>query len=217
MNNKYYKHSRITERKFRLIVKNFAKDVNASNTAEEIGLTRKSVNTIFLKIRRRMYEYTRKTPPLHLGRFKTPDCSFLVGSDISSSSLRMKDESIVFCAFFGNRTIQTDIIYASDPTVFRKLEIAIQNTRDCNIQDFGFSDSRFNEISSLYYGFPAFHLYYEKSVKQFRDFAKPRLKKLRGIKEDKLILHLKECEWRFNNSEEFLYQFLLELLRKNPI
>src|SRR5687767_12100157 len=125
MNNKYYKHSRITERKFRLIVKNFAKDVNASNTAEEIGLTRKSVNTIFLKIRRRMYEYTCKTPPLHLGRFKTPDCSFLVGSDNSSSSLRMKDEPIVFCAFFGKRTIQTDIIYASDPTVFRKLEIAI--------------------------------------------------------------------------------------------
>src|SRR5687768_6893598 len=116
MNNKYFKYSRITEQKFRLIVKNFAKDVNATNTAEEIGLTRKSVNTIFLKIRRRIYEYTRKTSPLHLGRFKTPDCSFLVGSDISLSNLRMKDEPIVFCAFFGEKTIQTDIIYASDPT-----------------------------------------------------------------------------------------------------
>jgi transposase len=30
-------------------------------------------------------------------------------------------------------------------------------------------------------------------------------------------LHLKECEYRFNNRNESLYRELLKLLRKNPL
>ncbi|MDJ0623088.1 MAG: IS1595 family transposase, partial [Desulfocapsaceae bacterium] len=30
-------------------------------------------------------------------------------------------------------------------------------------------------------------------------------------------LHLKECEFRFNNRDEDLYKLLLSLLRKNPL
>lgn len=217
MSNKYYWHSRLPEKKFLLIAKNFAEDTSATETAEKSGLTRKSVNDIFLKLRRYIYEHCQSVACLQLREFKNPDCNFVVSSEISLYSPKQKGTPIIFCALFDERTIQTEVIYASEPIVFRKLEIAIQNTRNRNIQDFGFSDTRFNEISLLYYGFPSYYLDYGKSVKQFRDFAKPHFKKLRGIKEDKLLLHLKECEWRFNNRDNNLYLLLLEMLGEKPI
>lgn len=51
--NRYYRRSRISERKFREIIKYFALDLTANRTAQLIGLTHKSVNQIYLKIRLR--------------------------------------------------------------------------------------------------------------------------------------------------------------------
>ena len=33
----------------------------------------------------------------------------------------------------------------------------------------------------------------------------------------KFILHLKECEFRFNNRHNNLYHILLKLIRNNPL
>ena len=54
-------------------------------------------------------------------------------------------------------------------------------------------------------------------IESFWSFAKLRLAKLRGIRSDYLILHLKECEWRFNHRNEKLHLLLLKELRKNPL
>jgi transposase len=54
--NRYYRRSRILEWKFRLLVRYFALDLPAANAALLTGLTRKSVNVIFLKIRERIAE-----------------------------------------------------------------------------------------------------------------------------------------------------------------
>jgi len=41
---------------------------------------------------------------------------------------------------------------------------------------------------------------------------------LKGLKKN-FLLHLKECEFRYNNgnNSEILYQKLLKLIRKNPL
>ena len=52
--NRYYRCSKISERKFRQLVRYFALDLTASKTAQLTGLTRKSVTVIFLKIRERI-------------------------------------------------------------------------------------------------------------------------------------------------------------------
>ena len=52
--NRYYKHSRITEAKFRQILRCFALDLTATETAELTGISVRSVNSIFLKIRKRI-------------------------------------------------------------------------------------------------------------------------------------------------------------------
>lgn len=43
--------------------------------------------------------------------------------------------------------------------------------------------------------------------------------KFMGIKKENFILHLKECEFRYNikSQKGNLYQILLKLIRENPI
>jgi transposase len=52
--NRYYRRPRISEHKFRLLVRYFALDLCAADVAVLTGLTHKTVNAIFLKIRRRL-------------------------------------------------------------------------------------------------------------------------------------------------------------------
>lgn len=54
-------------------------------------------------------------------------------------------------------------------------------------------------------------------IESFWSFAKRRLQKFNGIPKHTFLLHLKECEWRFNHRHEDLYQALLKLLRTHPL
>jgi len=49
------------------------------------------------------------------------------------------------------------------------------------------------------------------------DISKATLHKWVKQFKDNSVLHLKECEFRFNNRNEDLYQILLQKFRKNPI
>ena len=61
--NRYYRRSRIAEKKFREIIKYFALDLTANRTAELTGLTHKTVNQIYLKIRQCLAEESQGQSP----------------------------------------------------------------------------------------------------------------------------------------------------------
>ena len=44
-----------------------------------------------------------------------------------------------------------------------------------------------------------------------------RLVKFKGMNKNMFELHLKECEFRFNNRKHNLYKILLKIFRKNPL
>ena len=56
-------------------------------------------------------------------------------------------------------------------------------------------------------------------IENFWGYAKHRLAKFKGIKKGNFLLHLKECEFRYNTktTQENLYQKLLKLIRENPL
>ncbi|HUE82511.1 MAG TPA: IS1595 family transposase, partial [Pyrinomonadaceae bacterium] len=55
---RYYRHSRISESKFCELIRYFSEDRSATEVAKLTGLTRKSVTTIFLRLRQRIAEYS---------------------------------------------------------------------------------------------------------------------------------------------------------------
>ena len=50
-------------------------------------------------------------------------------------------------------------------------------------------------------------------IESFWSFAKRRLTKFNGIASDKFILHLKECEFRFNYRNQNIYDKMLQIIK----
>src|SRR3989440_11708200 len=61
--NRYYRCSKISERKTRQVIRFFAHDLTASKTAELTGLTRRSVTVLFVKIRQRLAQECERASP----------------------------------------------------------------------------------------------------------------------------------------------------------
>ena len=54
-------------------------------------------------------------------------------------------------------------------------------------------------------------------IENFWGLCKSRLTKFRGIDKQTFILHIKECEFRYNHRHENLFNFLLKNFRKKPL
>ena len=74
--NRYYRRSRIGEAKFRLLVRYFALDLTATDTAELLGLERKTVTGIYLKLRRRLAEAALREHPWTAGEVEVDESYF---------------------------------------------------------------------------------------------------------------------------------------------
>ena len=74
--NKYYNRSRISEAKFRQLVRLFAQDLPACDVASLIGLEGKTVNSIFFKIRTRIAQECERQSPLTTGEVQVDESGF---------------------------------------------------------------------------------------------------------------------------------------------
>ena len=64
LKNKYQKFSKITEPQFRQILRLFALDLTASDTAKLTGIGVRSINSLYLKLRRRLADEREQQTPL---------------------------------------------------------------------------------------------------------------------------------------------------------
>lgn len=61
--NRYYQRSNIAEKRFRLLIRYFAMNLSASQTALLSRISRRTVNAIFLKIRLRLFVACQSASP----------------------------------------------------------------------------------------------------------------------------------------------------------
>ena len=238
MNNKYYWHGRISERKFRQLVRCFAEDKTAAETASETNLDRKSVNNIFLRIRRRILEASLKNRPhLSVKGLKTKKPYFVAESEAECKKYSTKYKSSVLVVLFESEIFRFDIIYAESDETFGEIH-KLADLRNKRIANSGFYDILGKPLR-VYDGdakIPRRMHFTNYPVNLFIYFLW-RIKKFRGISPEKIILHLKETEWRlnkistnlklgqaprdeiklFNKVSKDLYDELLETLRNNPL
>ena len=76
MKKKYVIHSRITEAKFRQIIKLFSLDIEASKVAKLVGVSRQSINKLFLAIRIGIGEYCEAESPIDKGEIEGDESYF---------------------------------------------------------------------------------------------------------------------------------------------
>ena len=118
--NRYYRRSRIAEKKFREIIKYFALDLTANKTAELTGLTHKTVNQIYLKIRQRLAEESQRQSPFY-GEVEVDESYFGARRVKGKRGRGAGGKTIVFGVYKRNGKVFTEIV----PDVQRKTLQAI--------------------------------------------------------------------------------------------
>lgn len=187
--NKYYRRSRLSEEVFEEILVSFTEDLTARQTERLTGVSIRSVNDIFIKLRRLIAYH----------------CEL----DWKSQMIDNRDEIKVTrrafercCKIEGHKIIVL-VLNEYRNRIF--LEIA--------------EDARKNEKSSAAKSragqfMTGFALQEQRN--EFWAFLKNRLQKFRGIADRTFYLHVKETEFRFNHRERLLDKLKL-MLEQNPL
>jgi len=223
MKNKYVYRSRISEPKFREIVKLFSLDLEADQTAQITGISRNTINKYYKTFRERIVHVCNQNSPFS-GEIEVDESYFGARRVRGKRGRGAYGKTIVFGLLKREGKVYTEIV----PDVKAKtLQAVIRGRVDINsvIHSDGWRgynglvDIGYDKHFRVHHGQNEFvrgksHI---NGIESFWSYAKIRLVKFRGIDKKSFNLHLKECEFRFNHRGEDLYKLLLQIFRKEPL
>jgi transposase len=223
MNNKYANRSKISEAKIRQIVKLFSLDLNASQITQITGLNRNTINRYLNEIRARIADFCERQSPFS-GEVEVDESFFGARRTKGKRGRGAFGKTIVFGIFKRNGKVYTEIVpdcrRATLQAVIRgrvSLESVIHSDgwRGYN----GLVDLGYKKHFRVNHGQDEFvqgksHI---NGIESFWGYAKTRLFRFRGMSKTTFHLHLKECEFRFNNRGEDLSKLILKILKKYPL
>ena len=222
--NKYYNRSRITEHKFREVIKYFCADLTAEQIAFFAHLNRNTINKILALIRARILELSKLQSDPLVGQIEVDESYFGARRVKGRRGRGAKGKIIVFGLLKRGNKVYTEIVDDCSAATLQKIikgktsinsVIHSDGWRGYN----GLVDFGYKKHFRVHHGKDEFvrgnsHI---NGIESFWGYAKTRLNKFRGMDKSKFELHLKECEFRFNNRKQNLYQILLAEFRKRPL
>ena len=222
MKNKYVKRSKISEAKFRQIVRLFSLDLDAGQIAAITGLNRNTVNRYLVGIRTRIAEFCEEASPVS-GQVEV-DESYFGGRHSGKRGRGADGKVIVFGLFKRNGKVYTEIVPDVKAKTLQSIirgRVSIDSVIHSDrwrgydgLVDVGYEKHFRVDHGKGEYASGSSHI---NGIEGFWGFSKTRLSKFRGIPKSHFYLHLKECEFRFNYRSEDIYFLLLKIIRINPL
>ena len=221
--NRYAKRAKISEAKFRQLMRYFAYDFEAKTVAALTGLNRNTVNRYLTRIRTRIAEFCEQQSPVR-GEIEV-DESYFGGKRIKGKRGRgAYKKTPVFGIFKRGGKVYTEIVPDCAKTTLQAI-IRGRVDPDSVIHSDGWRgynglvDLGYKKHYRVNHGADQFvdrkcHI---NGIESFWAYAKGRLTKFHGIANSTFYLHLKECEFRFNYRNKNLYKLLLKMFRDNPL
>lgn len=212
--NRYYSHARISEEKLLQLVHYFARDCSATEAAELSGMTRKSVTTIFLKIRRRMAQECERNSQLLAKEVRASEkCGPVASSRTPIFGLIVREEK-VYTAILPDPlgvTLRAMIHGQTDPQTVSLSDgwRGYDGVFDVNYPKYLRVNHKVKQWAPV--------INNSGVIDDFWRFTRSRFQKLNGVARHTFYLHLKECEWRFNMRHVDLENELLKVLGENPL
>ncbi len=221
MENKYFKHSHISEAKSRQVVRLFCEDMTATQIASLTGLNRNTVNRLLTHIRQVIAVYCEAESPLS-GEVELDESYFGARRVRGKRGRGAHGKTIVFGLLKRQGKVYTQIVpNVSRATLKQIVQAKVES--DSTIYSDGWKsydglvDWGYKRHYRVNHGANEFargrsHI---NGIENFWGIAKVRLTKLRGLRQDHFNLHLKECEFRYSMRHEDMYHALLKILRKD--
>ena len=184
MKNKYYRRSRIAEKSFEMVIQNFAYDSTATKTALLTKVSVRSINTIYLNLRKRIaqeldneWQLVKKHHKKEVKTSRRP----------VQRPCKLEGQKILVLVF-SQHEHQVHLDVVSDA---RKNKPALSSRKKAvpiNAQ---------NEVAEQLW------VYLDKRLANFR-----------GLSEDTFELHIKETAFRFNHQDDLNQKLLFMLERE---
>ncbi len=193
-----------------MIIRYFAHDLPASKIAELSGISRPTINHLLLKLRTRIAQVCESSSPLS-GEVEVDESYFGARRVRGKKGRGAGGKTIVFGILERHGKVYTEIV----PDASKKqLQSAIrgQVAVDSILHSDGWRgynglvDMGYKKHFRVHHGEHEFargncHI---NGIESFWSYAKRRLAKFNGVPRQTFLLHLKECEFRFNHREEDL-------------
>ncbi len=225
MKNRYKKVAHFSEGKFRQVLKCFALDLTASDTAVISGLSRNSINKIFLQLRQRLLAlaHAQGHETKAFGVFECDESYFGAKRVRGKRGRGAAGKTPVFGLLKRNENVYVTIVENCSRSELlpiikgQVLEGSTINTDGWKAYD--------GLVVNGYDHYRVFHSDNEfargkchvNGIESFWSFTKRRMAKFNGLTDQMFYLHLKESEWRFNHRNDNIYKILLRELRKNSL
>jgi len=220
--NKYARRSRISEAKIREIVRYFAADLTALQTAQLSGTNRNTINRFYRALRERILLACEAQRPM-FGIIEVDESFFGARRVKGKRGRGAYGKTVVFGVFERDGQVYTEIVSdCSKPT----LQGIIRGKVDASAVINSDGWRGYNGLVDLGYGhYRVDHSKDEftrgrvhiNGIEGFWGLAKVRLSKFKGLPKHTFHLHLKETEWRYNHRHSNKYKTLLTYLRENPV
>jgi transposase len=224
MNNKYFFRAKISDTKFRIVLRLFCLDIEAKKVAEFTGLNRGTINNIFHKLRERIAEICETESPFENGEIELDESYFGARRVRGIRGRGAKGKTPVFGMLKRGDKVYVQIVKNCS---MRELLPIIKGKADTN--SVVYTDGFKTYDGLVNYGYKKHYRVkhgenefangnnHINGIENFWGLCKVRLAKFRGMNKNNFYLHIKECEFRYNFRNQNLYLFLLNELRKNKL
>jgi hypothetical protein len=215
--NRYVKRSKISEAKFRELVRYFALDLDAHKIAALTRLNRNTVNRYLLRIRERIAEHCDSASPVEGGIAADASRPGVKGAEGNGG----RGATPIIGIFQRGGSIYTGFVMEGNGKAPQengrgRIEPDDILRPDSWLGYAGEADEG-RAVSRPGKNGTANGSRNLDAVRSFRNYARRRLAKFRGVPGSTFYLHLKECEFRFNCRNRSIYLVVLKLLRENPL
>ncbi len=211
------KFNRLSKYKIKKIIQCFSMDLTATATSELLKLNRKTINNYFTEFRELILENSIQQEQKELGIFELDESYFGAKRVRGKRGRGAAGKTPVFGVLKREGKVFVSIVSMCSredlmPIIQGKiLEGSTIHTDGWKAYD-----------GLILNGYTHYRVYHHENefvrgkshvngIESFWSFAKRRLAKFNGLTDEKFILHLKECECRFNFRNENFEQFLIEI------
>ncbi len=207
-------YNRLSRYKIKKIMRCFCEDITATSASKILGINRNTINAYYNEFRLKLFEYSLEESIQELGEFELDESYFGAKRIRGKRGRGVAGKTPVFGLLKRSGKVYVTVVpnCSKDelmPIIQGKiLEGSIVHTDGWRAYD--------GLILNGYNHYRVFHHENEftkgkshvNGIESFWSFAKRRLAKFNGLSNEKFILHLKECEVRFNYRNDNFLQLL---------
>ena len=214
------RYNRLCHRKVSAIIRCFCEDLTATVTSRLVGVSRNTINSYFNEFRQLIFNECLKENQQEFGEFELDESYFGAKRIRGKRGRGAAGKTPVFGLLKrGGKVFVSIVQNCSKGALMPVIQGQILEGSTVHTDGWKAYDGL------ILNGYDHYRVYHSENefargkchvngIESFWSYAKARLAKFHGYNAEKFVIHLKECEFRFNHRNENLQKIIRKLIKK---